>query len=274
MRHSIATVSLPGSLAEKLSAAAAAGFDGVELFDEDLEASSLSAHQVARRCADLGLSIDLYQPVRDVEGVAPPRFPEVLQRVRNTLDVMTELGAGTFLACSNADDHAVDDLDLSAEQLHVLGELAADAGVTFAFEALAWGRHVNRITQAWDLVTRADHPSVTLAVDTFHMLARGDGNDVFADIPGTRIGFLQIADSPDLDIDVLDRSRRFRRFPGEGALDVDGVVAAVLATGYDGPLSLEIFGDRQGDTDPYATARDGRRSLVALEERLRRHPHP
>ena len=41
MRRSIATVCLSGTLEEKLEAAAAAGFDGVELFEPDLIASPL-----------------------------------------------------------------------------------------------------------------------------------------------------------------------------------------------------------------------------------------
>ena len=49
--------------------------------------------------------------------------------------------------------------------------------MTVAFEALAWGRHVNRVGQAWEAVRRADHPAVTVAVDTFHVLARGDDGD-------------------------------------------------------------------------------------------------
>ena len=42
MRTGIATVSLSGLLAGKLEAIAAAGFDGVEIFDQDLVASPLS----------------------------------------------------------------------------------------------------------------------------------------------------------------------------------------------------------------------------------------
>ena len=41
MRKSIATVSISGSLPEKLAAIAAARFDGVEIFDNDLIASDL-----------------------------------------------------------------------------------------------------------------------------------------------------------------------------------------------------------------------------------------
>ncbi len=59
MRKSIATVSLSGSLSEKLTAAAAAGFEGVEIFENDLIASPLTPEEVRARAADLGLAVDL-----------------------------------------------------------------------------------------------------------------------------------------------------------------------------------------------------------------------
>ena len=196
MRTGIATVSLSGVLEDKLAAAAGAGFDTIELFDNDLIASPLSPKEVAARCADLGLEIALFQPIRDVEGVSPDSFDAVLHRLRTKLGVMAELGTTTLLACSNAQPGALDDLDLTAEQLRRVGEVAAEAGVTVAFEALAWGRHVNRVGRAWEAVRRADHPAITVAVDTFHMLARGDDGRALADVPGDRIGFLQVADAP------------------------------------------------------------------------------
>ena len=110
----------------------------------------------------------------------PEAFDAVLHRLRTKLGVMAELGTTTLLACSNASSRAVDDLDLTAEQLHRVGEVAAEAGVTVAYEALAWGRHVNRVGQAWEAVVRADHPAITLAVDTFHLLARGDDGAALA----------------------------------------------------------------------------------------------
>ena len=268
MHLGIATVSLSGLLEDKLPAISAAGFDGVEIFDNDLIASPYSPSEIARRCADLGLSIDLFQPVRDVEGVAPDQFERALHRFRRKLDVMAELGASTVLVCSNVRQDSLDNPDLRAEQLHRIGELAASYGVTVAYEALAWGRHVNRVCQAWEAVVRADHPAIKLAVDTFHMLARGDDGSALAGIPGDRIGFLQVADAPWLDMNVLEWSRHHRCFPGQGTLDVAGVVAATLEAGYRGPLSLEVFSDVVREADPQVTARDAMRSLVYLEDRL------
>ena len=269
-RRSIATVSLSGLLADKLATIAAAGFDGVEIFDNDLVASPLGPEDVAKTCADLGLRIELFQPVRDVEGVPPADFPAVVRRMTRKLDVAATLGAPVVLLCSNVQPDAIDDPDLSAAQLAALGDLAAERGLVLAFEALAWGRHVDRVGQAWDIVRRADHPAVTLAVDTFHLLSRGDDARALSGVPGGRIGFLQVADAPLLDMDVLEWSRHHRCFPGQGTMDVTGVVEAVLAAGYDGPLSLEVFSDVVRESPAATTARDALRSLVHLEDDLAR----
>ncbi|MEP6630612.1 MAG: TIM barrel protein [Lapillicoccus sp.] len=271
MHKGIATVSVSGALSHKLSAIAAAKFDGVEMFDVDLVASPLRPTQVAARCADLGLSIDLFQPFRDVEGTAPDRFPLVLQRLRRKFDVMEQLGVTTMLVCSNATPQAVDDRELAAAQLHAAGDLAGERGFTLAYEALAWGTHVSRMADAWDVVSRADHPAVTVAVDTFHLMARGDDASALDGIPGDRIGFLQVADAPVLSMDVLQWSRHHRVFPGQGSFDLAPVVARVVEAGYRGPLSLEVFSDVVREADALTTSLDAMRSLLHLEEELRHH---
>ena len=53
-------------------------------------------------------------------------------------------------------------------------------------------------------------------------------------------------------MDVLQWSRHYRCFPGQGALDVAGFARRVLAAGYAGPLSLEIFNDVFRQADPAA----------------------
>lgn len=268
LRKGIATVSLSGVLSDKLTAIAEAGFDGVEIFDNDLIASPMRPSEVSARCADLGLTVDLFQPVRDVEGVPPEEFGRVLHRLRHKFEIAGQLGAPVVLACSNVSSYAIDDPQLRADQLRQIGELATSYGLVVAYEALAWGRHINRVGQAWAAVQAADHPAITLAVDTFHLLARGDDGGALAGIPGERIGFLQVADAPMLDMNVLEWSRHFRCFPGQGTLDVAGVVAATLEAGYAGPVSLEVFSDVVREAPPAVTARDAMRSLLFLEDQV------
>ncbi|MFF8014961.1 TIM barrel protein [Streptomyces sp. NPDC007929] len=274
MRTSIATVSLSGSLTGKLDAAARAGFDGVEIFENDLLACPLTPEDIRARCADLGLRIDLYQPMRDIEAVPEAEFARNLRRARHKFELMRRLGADTVLVCSSVSPWAVDDDALASEQLSRLADLAVESGIRVAYEALAWGRHVSTYDHAWRIVETAGHPALGTCLDSFHILSRGSDPQGIADIPGDKIFFLQLADAPLLAMDVLQWSRHYRCFPGQGGFDVAGLVRHVLATGYDGPLSLEVFNDvfRQADAGP--TAVDARRSLLVLQETVGKAPLP
>jgi 4-hydroxyphenylpyruvate dioxygenase len=263
---SIATVSLSGDLAEKLQAIAAAGFEAVEVFENDFLTFDGSPRDVGRMIADLGLKIIAFQPFRDFEGMPEPLRARTFARAQRKFEVMNELGAELMLICSNVSPQALGGIDRAAADLRELGELAAKAGVRVGFEALAWGRHVNDYRDAWEIVRRAGHERIGLILDSFHTLARNSPLAPIASIPGDRIFLVQLADAPKLDMDVLSWSRHFRCFPGQGDLPVADFVRAVQATGYAGPLSLEVFNDQFRAGSARRLASDGVRSLIALAD--------
>ena len=268
MLRSIATVSLGGTLMEKLNAIAAAGFDGVEIFENDLLYFDGSPRDVKQIAADLGLSILLFQPFRDFEAAPRARMAKNFDRAELKFDVMEQLGADLMLVCSNTAPDAIDDDAMAAADLRALGERAARRGLRIGYEALAWGRNVNTFARAWKLVQAADHPAVGLVVDSFHTFAIEDDDAPIADIPGDRIFFAQLADAPLMRLDPLSWSRHFRCFPGQGAFPVTRFTKNLLASGYRGPISLEIFNDEFRSAPPRPTAIDAMRSLLLMEEEL------
>ena len=272
MRRSIATVCLSGGLAEKLQAIAAAGFDAVEIFENDLLNFDGSPREVRRMAEDLGLEIALYQPFRDFEAVPAEILRRNLDRPERKFDLMGDLGAPMMLVCSNVSPSAIDDEALAAEQLAQLADRAARHNIRIGYEALAWGAHVRHVEQVWRIVRRADHPHLGVLLDSFHMLALGDDPAVIDSIPGERIFFVQIADAPIMKLDPLSWSRHYRCFPGQGELDLATFMRKVLETGYTGPLSLEIFNDEFRGGSARQIARDGYRSLLFVEEAVRRAP--
>ena len=269
MKTSIATVSISGDLREKLEAIAAAGFDGVEIFENDFLAFDRSPAEVRKMVADLGLEITLFQPFRDFEGLPEPQRSAVFDRAERKFDLMQELGAPLMLVCSSVAPAALGGIDRAAADFRELGERAGKRGLKVGFEALAWGRHVNDHRDAWEVVRRADHAHVGLILDSFHSLSRKINPDTIRAIPGDKIFIVQLADAPALDMDLLYWSRHFRNMPGEGDLPVVDFARAVAATGYNGPLSLEIFNDQFRAGSPRTIALDGHRSLVYLMDQVR-----
>ncbi|SMH51709.1 bifunctional sugar phosphate isomerase/epimerase/4-hydroxyphenylpyruvate dioxygenase family protein [Mesorhizobium australicum] len=270
MKTSIATVSISGDLREKLAAIAAAGFDGVEIFENDFLAFDGSPAEVGRMVRDHGLEITLFQPFRDFEGLPEPQRSRAFDRAERKFDLMQELGTDLILVCSSVSQAALGGIDRAAADFRELGERAAKRGLRVGYEALAWGRHVSDHRDAWEIVRRADHPNVGLILDSFHTLARKIDVGSIRSIPGDRIFIVQLADAPLIEMDLLYWSRHFRNMPGEGDLPVVDFMRAVAATGYDGPISLEIFNDQFRGGSPKSISIDGRRSLVNLMDQVRR----
>ena len=263
--RSIATVSLAGTLPEKLEAAGSVGFNGIELFENDLLTFDGAPAEVRRIGRELGLAITAFQPFRDFEAMPDPERARNFERAERKFDVMQALGTDLILVCSNVHPAAIDDPARAAADLRALAERAARHGMRVAYEALAWGRHVRRWSQAWQIVRDADHPALGLVLDSFHTLALKDDFAGIAALPAEKLFFVQLADAPLMTGDLLSWSRHFRNFPGQGDLDVVGFLRAVLASGYQGPLSLEVFNDEFRAAPARLTARDGLRSLIFAE---------
>lgn len=270
MKTSIATVSISGNLPEKLEAIAKAGFDGIEIFEQDFIAHDGSPREVGDLIRSMGLEITLFQPFRDFEGLPDPLRAKAFDRAERKFDLMQELGTDLILVCSSCHPEALGGIDRAAADFHELGERARRRGLRVGYEALAWGRHVNDHRDAWEVVRRAEHDNVGLILDSFHSLGRKIDPETIRRIPGDKIFFVQLADAPLIDMDLLYWSRHFRNMPGEGDLDVTAFMRAVVATGYGGPVSLEIFNDQFRGGPPATIAKDGYRSLVALMDDVRR----
>lgn len=268
MRTSIATVSIAGDLREKLAAIAAAGFDGVEIFENDFLTFDGTPRDVGAMVRDFGLAITVYQPFRDFEGMPEAQRAATFDRAERKFDIMRELGTDLMLICSNVSPNALGGIDRAAADLRELGERAAKRNLKVGYEALAWGRFVNDHRDAWEIVRRADHPNIGLIVDSFHTLARGINPDSIRAVPKDRIFLVQLADAPAVNMDYLSWSRHLRMMPGQGDLDVVGFMSGVAATGYDGVISIEVFNDQFRGGSPKSIAVDGHRSLVYLMEQV------
>ena len=271
MKTSIATVSISGDLSEKLAAIAAAGFDGVEIFEADLLTYDATPAEVGRMVRDAGLALTLFQPFRDFEGMPEPQRARAFDRAERKFDLMGELGADLILVCSNTSPVSLGGIDRAAADLRELGDRASARGIRIGFEALAWGRHVNDHRDAWEIVRRADHAE-----------RRPHPRQLPHPLPRPRPRL----DPLDPRRQALPRPARRRAglprwtcssgagttatCPARATCPSSDFLAAVAATGYDGWLSLEIFNDQFRGGSPRSISVDGHRSLVALMDEVQR----
>lgn len=268
MKTSIATITLSGNLREKLEAAAAAGFDAVELFDTDLIQYSGTPKEVRLIAEDLGLKILALQPFRDIEGLPKDRKKQKFIHMQSRFEMMHELGTDRILCCSSVSPHATNDSAQCAADLHEAAQLASQEGFIMGYEALSWGRYIADYEDAWELIKRADHPSLGINLDTFHMFARGNTLDCLRDnIPLDKIALVQVADAPKLHLqDLMNYSRHYRCFPGQGDMPIVEFMRVLWDKGFNDYVSHEVFNDEFRASSADRRAVDGIRSLIWLDK--------
>ena len=264
MKTSIATVSINGTLKEKIYAIAKAGFDGVEIFENDFLTNNLSPKEVKKLVKDHGLEITLFQPFRDFEGMPDQHRKRAFDRAKKKFEIMEELDTNLILICSNTSNISLGGIDRAANDFYELGEIAKERSIKVGYEALAWGKYINDHRDAWEIVRRANHENVGIILDSFHTLSKKIDLNSISSIPAEKIFIVQLADAPSHNMDLLYWSRHFRNMPGQGDLPISDFMNALDRTGYDGYLSLEIFNDSYRSGPREQIAKDGKKSLVSL----------
>lgn len=270
MFTSIASVSISGRLDAKLRAIADAGFEGVELVENDLLAFDGTARDVGRMIRELGLKCTAFQRLDDFEGMSGAVRTHNFNLIERKLDTMEQVGADLLIVGSNASTATSGDRQRIVADFHELAERAHARGMRIGYEALAWSRYIFDHREAWSVVKEVDHPALGLVLGSFHSLVRNIPIDSLPDIDPARIFLVHLADAPVMQMDFRSWSRHFRYLPGQGELDLEAYVAALRARGYNGIWSLEVFNDRYRASAASTSAIDGMRSLRYIEDQVAR----
>jgi 4-hydroxyphenylpyruvate dioxygenase len=270
MFTSIASICISGRLDAKLRAIAAAGFNGVELVENDLLTYDGTARDVGSLVRDLGLVCTAFQRVTDFEGMSGSVRARSFELIERKFDAMEQLGADLLIVGSNASTAASGDRQRIVEDFLQLADRAQARGMRIGYEALAWGRYIFDHREAWSVVQEANHPALGIVLGSFHSLVREVPMESLPDIDPAKILLVHLADAPVIQMDFRSWSRHFRYLPGQGELALEAYVAALRARGYAGIWSLEVFNDRFRATAASTTAVDGMRSLRYIEDQVTR----
>jgi sugar phosphate isomerase/epimerase len=227
---------VPGEGAgERMAAALAAGFDGIEVRDADVDRVPelrRAGGPITSSCPELDGWLGDFDPAarrRAIDGL------------RRQLDGIAALGGhgvitpaawGMFTRrlppFTEPPRTPEQDRAVLAEGLAELGEHAAAAGALLLFEPLnRYEDHmVNTVAAAAELVAEAESPAVRVLADTFHMNIEED--DPCGSLRAARdvLGAVHLSDSN-------------RHQPGAGHVPFAAIVATLSDIGFDGVLSVE-----------------------------------
>jgi sugar phosphate isomerase/epimerase len=266
------TISLAGTLPQKLAAIRGAGFSQVMLMARDLVGHAEGLDDAVRVVKSCGLRVTGFQVLRDFEGLAGHLHEYKVDVAKSMLEMCHAVGSKVLLVCSSTSTHAVGDADALAHDLRKLAMLALPLGIRVAYEGLSWGRHVNEFPAAWDIVCRADAPNLGIGIDSFHVFATKTPLDDLEMLDPDKIFLVQLADFmwneiPSVE-ERINTARHFRVFPGEGvhSEQLAELVMRLDRLGYRGDFSFEVFNDDYQQMPLPTVAERARRSAVWLGE--------
>ena len=274
------TITLAGSLENKLQAMREAGFSQVMLKANDLVGHPDGWQAAVKAVHASGLRGTGFQVLRDFEGLSGHLHAYKVDIAKAMLEMAHALGAPLLLACSSTSQHATQDLDAIARDLRKLAMLAVPMGIKIAYEGLSWGRTINEYTTAWDVICRADAPNLGIGIDSYHAFATNTPLDGLDALDVRKIFLVQLSDFMWQETRTVEEristARTFRVFPGEGvhSTQVADLVLRLAALGYRGDYSFEVFNDDYQQMPLPMVAQRARASARWLGEEVLRRSVP
>ncbi len=216
--------------AELIATAAAAGYDGVGLrlipvVGQAFPHAPLDLPAIERAVKETGLRI------YDVEVFRLGAETRV-EDFEPMLEVSQRLGATELLV------HGADpDASRLTDTFGGLCELSARYGLAANLEPMPWV-DVSDMAKALRVI---DKSKGAVLIDAIHFFRGGNRLSELATVPRQRLRYMQLCDAhaevPTNMQEMIRQARGDRLFPGEGGLDLRGLLEALPA---DLPISLEI----------------------------------
>jgi sugar phosphate isomerase/epimerase len=261
---------------ERVEAAAAAGFSAISLWGRDY-----------RRAQSEGLSDADMRALLEANGLVVAELDGVGQWLPGSAGLAPPVEgdeADSFFAFSEQDLYAIADAvgarslnavevygtryepDEAAAAFAELCDRAAEHALLVHLEYLPWSG-IPDARAAGEIVRLADRPNGGVLVDSWHHFRSGGDDDALRAIPGARIVGIQLNDAPAAaEADPVDECLHRRLVPGEGDIDLVGLVRLLDAAGVDAPVGIEVMSDEINALPVKEAARrvgDATRSVLA-----------
>jgi 2-keto-myo-inositol isomerase len=248
------------SVPEHIDVAAKAGFDAIEPWLGELNQyvqAGGSLKDLNKRLSDHGLivasAIGFAEWIVDDDA----RRAAGLEVAKKDMGVVAAIG-GKYIAAPPAGATRQTDMNLhkAAERYRTLLDLGQREGVIPELEIWGHSTTLGKLSDALLVAAEAMHPQACLLLDVFHLYKGGSDFGALRLVNGAVLPCLHFNDypaSPPRDT-IKDADRIF---PGDGVAPLTQMLRDLLAAGFRGALSLEIFNATYWKEDPYGVARIG-----------------
>jgi len=255
----------PTPLKDKIRVADEAGYDGIELWTEELEEFAENGGDLAALGAqirDRGLFVPNVIGLWNCMPDGQEAWEKSLIATRRRMEMAARAGA-QHIAAIPSPDRPNFDLKWAADRYRDLLQMGRERGITIAFEFVGFLKGIHRLGQAAAVALDSNDPDACLVADTFHLHRGGSGFNGIRHLNGDFIAVFHWNDVPAGSV-TEKLGDRDRIYPGDGILPLRDLLRDLKQINYKGPLSLELFNREHWKQDPLVVAKTGLSKMKEL----------
>ncbi|MBU62115.1 MAG: hypothetical protein CMI26_06400 [Opitutae bacterium] len=255
----------PQSLIDKIRLAGEAGYDGIELWLNDVFEHVARGGEVSdleKALADHGLIVPSVIAMRQWGDFQGWEHQLVLDEARRRFALGARLGAPFIVATPPMESTETEHLP---ERYRELLEIGREEGIRPTFEYISFFKSVHSLSSAWEIVQQADDRDATLILDAFHNWNSESTLEQLRAIPADRISHYHLDDAHP-GKPAKSQTDPDRVMVGEGQIDLAAEIAVLREMGYDHTVSLELFNEQLWSADPLTVITTGLKRMKSLFE--------
>jgi 2-keto-myo-inositol isomerase len=240
----------PQSLLDKIRLTAEAGYDGVELWINDIYeyiGRGGEVRDVEKAIADHGLIVPCMIALRGWGEASKLEYPLMLDEARRRMELAARLGSPTIVCTPPRESSSP--VQQITDRYGDLLRLGREIGIHATFEYISFFKSIASLEQAWEVVQAVGEDDATLILDAFHSWNTNSSPETLRSIPAHRISHYHIDDA-DPTIPAQQQTDPNRVMLGEGPIDLAGEIRILKEIGYEGTVSLELFNPSLWEQDP------------------------
>jgi len=253
----------PQPLLRKIELAGQAGYDGIELWVNDVYdfiGRGGEVREVEQALTDHGLIVPSMIAIRQWGETDGWEYQLIKDEAHRRFALAARLGAPYVVATPPMEMEGHDHLPARYCDLLQIGR---EEGVKPTFEYISFFKSVNNLSDAWRIVQEANDQDSTIILDAFHNWNSNSSLDDLRTIPEEKISHYHIDDAHP-DIAPTEQKDPDRVMLGEGQINLAAELTILKENGYDRTMSLELFNEALWEQDPLGVITIGLERMRSL----------
>ena len=253
----------PQPLLRKIELAGQAGYDGIELWVNDVYdfiGRGGEVRDIENALTENGLIVPSMIAIRQWGDMDGWEYELVKDEARRRFALCARLGSSYIVATPPLEKTETEHLP---ERYRDLLQIGREEGIRPTFEYISFFKSVYRLADAWQIVQQADDPDSSIILDAFHNWNSGSTLDDLRAIPLEKISHYHIDDAAP-GKPATTQTDPDRVMLGQGQIDLAAEVEVLKGKGYDKTVSLELFNADLWEQAPLAVISTGLARMKAL----------